>query len=210
MNRTSIVNQILHHKVMAVIRIAQTDKVLKVMEALLKGGVVLQELTLTMPNALNLIAESANAFGDDLVLGVGSVLTTEQAQKAVEAGANYVVSPIFNRSVVEESHRLGVPSLPGAFTPTEIQTAWEAGADIVKVFPAEMVNPGYFKAVLAPMPHLRMMPTGGVTPENVGTWLKAGACAVGVGSALLNPALIEAEDWGALKGRAELMVAGSI
>lgn len=207
MNRTQIVHQIQQQKVVAILRLKDTSKLLHVMEALLEGGVVVQELTLTMPQAMDLIEAANQRFGDAILLGVGSVLDSIEVQQAVHRGAKFVVSPIFDPRILEESHRLHVPYLAGAFTPSEIHRAAKAGSDIVKVFPAEFVSPAYFKAVLAPMPFLKMMPTGGVTPENIHDWLNAGACAVGVGSALLDPKLIESENWAELTEIAKRMTA---
>ena len=135
-------------------------------------------------------------------MGAGTVLDAETARRAIEAGATYVVSPVFRAAVVEEAHRHGVPAMPGAYTPTEILTAHEAGADVVKVFPAETLGPAYIKGVLAAMPFLRLMPTGGVTPENVGEWLRAGARAVGLGGALVDAKLVAAGDYAAITARA--------
>jgi 2-dehydro-3-deoxyphosphogluconate aldolase/(4S)-4-hydroxy-2-oxoglutarate aldolase len=170
----------------AVIRLDDGDELRPVVAALRDGGVRAVEITMTTPEPLRLIREAARVFGDEILLGVGSVLTPEAASEAVAAGARFVVSPIFKPEIVAAAHAAGVPAMPGAFTPTEIQTAHEAGADVVKVFPAGVVGKGFFRAVRAPMPHLRLMPTGGVTLDNAGEWLRAGACAVGVGSALLD------------------------
>ncbi len=170
----------------AVVRLDAGDVLRPVVAALRDGGVRAVEITMTAPEPLRLIREAARVFGDEILLGVGSVLTPEAAAEAVAAGARFVVSPIFKPEIVAAAHAAGVPAMPGAFTPTEIQTAHEAGADVVKVFPAGVVGRGFFRAVRAPMPHLRLMPTGGVTLDNAGEWLRAGACAVGVGSALLD------------------------
>jgi len=144
-------------------------------------------------------------FGDAVTVGVGSVLDAETARRAVAAGARYVVSPVFKPEIVAEAHRLDVPVMPGCFTPTEILTATEAGADVVKVFPADVFGPTFFKAVLAPMPHLRMMPTGGVSLTNAGDWIRAGAVAVGVGSALLDKQAIADGDWATLTQKARTL-----
>lgn len=168
------------------LRLDDGDVLRPVVAALREGGVRAVEITMTAPEPLRLIGEAARLFGDEILLGVGSVLTPEAAAEAVAAGARFVVSPIFKPEIVAAAHAAGVPAMPGAFTPTEIQTAHEAGADVVKVFPAGVVGRAFFRAVRAPMPHLRLMPTGGVTLDNAGEWLRAGACAVGVGSALLD------------------------
>jgi 2-dehydro-3-deoxyphosphogluconate aldolase/(4S)-4-hydroxy-2-oxoglutarate aldolase len=186
----------------AVVRLPDADRALAVVDALAAGGVTAIELTLTTPGALVVIAALRKASGDALQVGAGSVLDADTARRAIEAGATYVVSPVFRADVVAESHRQGVPAMPGAYTPTEILTAHEAGADVVKVFPADTLGPSYIKGVLAPMPFLRLMPTGGVTPANVGEWLRAGAVAAGLGSALVDPKLVAANDMAAITARA--------
>jgi 2-dehydro-3-deoxyphosphogluconate aldolase/(4S)-4-hydroxy-2-oxoglutarate aldolase len=186
----------------AVVRLHSTEAAIRVADALHAGGVTALEITVTVPDAFAVIAAVARRFGDDVCLGVGTVLDAETVRGAVAAGAQYVVSPVFRPAVLEESHRLGVPVMPGAITPTEILTAHEAGADIVKLFPADNFGPGYIRSVLAPMPFLRLMPTGGVTPDNVGTWLSAGAVAVGLGGALVDAALVANGDWEAITERA--------
>jgi 2-dehydro-3-deoxyphosphogluconate aldolase / (4S)-4-hydroxy-2-oxoglutarate aldolase len=186
----------------AVVRLQSTEAAIRVADALHAGGVTALEITVTVPDAFKVIEAITKRFGDEVCVGVGTVLDIETVQRAVAAGARYVVSPVFRPAVIEESHRLGVPAMPGAFTPTEMLTAHDAGADIVKIFPADTFGPGYIKAVLAPMPFLRLMPTGGVTPENVGSWLAAGAVAVGLGGALVDSALVAKGDWSAITARA--------
>ncbi len=159
---------------------------MRVVEAVVAGGLTAIEITLTTPGAIDQIAQVSSRFGDAVLVGAGSVLDIDAVTAATDAGAQYIVSPVFNRDILKAIHAHNLPALPGAFTPTEIQTATEAGADIVKVFPADIVGMAFLKAVHAPMPHVRLMPTGGVTPENAGDWIKAGACAVGVGGALLD------------------------
>jgi 2-dehydro-3-deoxyphosphogluconate aldolase/(4S)-4-hydroxy-2-oxoglutarate aldolase len=186
----------------AVVRLSSTEAAIRVADALHAGGVTALEITVTVPDAFSVIAAVARRFGDEVCVGVGTVLDAETARGAIAAGAQYVVSPVFRPAVIEESHRLGVPAMPGAITPTEILAAHDAGADIVKVFPADSFGPGYIKGVLAPMPFLRLMPTGGVTPDNVGSWLAAGAVAVGLGGALVDAALVAKGDWHAITERA--------
>jgi 2-dehydro-3-deoxyphosphogluconate aldolase / (4S)-4-hydroxy-2-oxoglutarate aldolase len=146
---------------------------------------------MTVPGALDLIAQTTRELGPEVPVGVGSVLDAETVNRAVDAGAAYIVSPVFKPEVVRAAHDRNVPVMPGAFTPTEILTAHEMGADVIKVFPADVLGMPFFKGVLAPMPFLRLMPTGGVTLDNAGQWLKAGAVAVGVGGALLDKRAIE-------------------
>jgi 2-dehydro-3-deoxyphosphogluconate aldolase/(4S)-4-hydroxy-2-oxoglutarate aldolase len=183
---------------LAVVRLTRADDVLPVAQALHAGGVSAIEVTMTVPGALDAIARLAREAGDDLLVGVGSVLDQDTARRAVEAGARFVVSPVFKPLVLEEAQRQGAAALPGAFTPTEILRAHEAGADLVKVFPSDALGPAFIRGVRAPMPFLRLCPTGGVTPANAGEWIRAGAAAVGLGSALVDTKLVANGDWGAI------------
>lgn len=196
--RQQILDAVLAGGAVAVIRMSDAQKLMRVVEAVRDGGVTAIEVTMTTPGALQAIEQASRTMGDTVQIGVGSVLDADMARQAIDAGARYVVSPVFKPEIVAEAHRHGVPAMPGAFTPTEIQAAHEAGADVVKVFPADVVGMPFFKAVLAPLPHLRLMPTGGVTLDNAGDWLRAGAVAVGVGGALLDKKAIEAGDFAVL------------
>ncbi|MEM8486373.1 MAG: bifunctional 4-hydroxy-2-oxoglutarate aldolase/2-dehydro-3-deoxy-phosphogluconate aldolase [Bacteroidota bacterium] len=186
MSKSRIVERIVEQGAVAVIRADNPDVLGRMIDALLTGGISALEVTMTVPRALDIIEETATRFGDEILLGVGSVLDPETARLAINAGARYVVSPVFKPSIIEMAHRYNLPAMPGCFTPTEILEAHEAGADIVKVFPAGQLGMKYFKAIKAPMPHLQLMPTGGVNLTNAGEWIAAGACAVGVGSALID------------------------
>ena len=201
-----VVKSLIDSGAVAVIRLSDSKKLIKAAKAVYEGGVSAIEITMTVPNAIAVIAYARKEIGSYMNIGVGSVLDADTARRAIDAGANYVVSPIFKREVVEMAHKNGVPAMPGAFTPTEIQTAFEAGADIVKVFPADLVGMAFFKGVLAPMPHLKLMPTGGVTLTNAGDWLKAGACAVGVGTALLDKKAIESDNHRVLTDNARILM----
>lgn len=191
----------------AVIRLADRQVLLHVVEALMAGGLRGIEITMTVPNAVDVIADVDRTFGNDVLLGVGSVLDAATTQAAVEAGARFVVSPVFKPEIIQAAHALDAAALPGCFTPTEIQYAYEAGADIIKVFPADVVGMAFFKAVRAPLPHLKLMPTGGVTLTNAGDWLRHGACAVGVGSALLDKQAIAAGHFDKLTENARTLMA---
>jgi 2-dehydro-3-deoxyphosphogluconate aldolase/(4S)-4-hydroxy-2-oxoglutarate aldolase len=193
--REAIVRRITALGALAVVRLPRADDVLPVAQALHAGGVSAIEVTMTVPGALHAIERLARQGDEGLLIGVGSVLDAETARRAVEAGARFVVSPVFRAEVVEEAQRHGAAALPGAFTPTEILRAHEAGADLVKVFPSDALGPAFIKGVLAPMPFLRLVPTGGVTPANAGSWIRAGAAAVGLGSALVDTALVARGDW---------------
>ena len=206
MKRQEIVDTLIKVSAVAVVRLTDPTKLIKVSEAIYAGGVSAIEITMTVPNAIKMIEEANKQIGSYMQIGVGSVLDSETAQKAIDAGAKYVVSPIFKKEIIETAHRNNIPAMPGAFTPTEIQTAYEAGADIVKVFPADVVGMAFFKGILAPMPHLKLMPTGGVSLTNAGDWLKAGACAVGVGTALLDKKAIASEDYKTLTANAKILM----
>lgn len=206
MKKEQIVDEIVRRKAVAVLRIKEPAKLKKVIESLNEGGISVAEITLTVPNAIKLIEQMTNELDNNIIVGVGSVLNSSIAEDAIKAGARYVVSPIFKKEIIEMAHKYDIPAMPGCFTPTEIQTAYEAGADIIKVFPADVLGIDFFKGILAPMPHLRLMPTGGVTLTNAGDWLKAGACAVGIGSALLDKEAIEKENYNKLTENARIIM----
>jgi 2-dehydro-3-deoxyphosphogluconate aldolase / (4S)-4-hydroxy-2-oxoglutarate aldolase len=206
MNKQEILDQLYKRKAVAVIRLQDANKLKKVIEALALGGVSVAEITMTVPNAIGLIKQITSELNADIIVGVGSVLNAEVAQQAIEAGAKYVVSPIFKKEIIDKVHEFDIPAMPGCFTPTEIQTAYEAGADIVKVFPADVLGMPFFKGVLTPMPHLKLMPTGGVTLTNAGEWIKVGACAVGLGAALLDKEAIDLENYSKLTENAKMVM----
>ena len=186
----------------AVIRMTETDRLLRVSEALAEGGVEAIEITMTVPGAVEMIEAAHRELGDDVLLGVGSVTTPGKAREAVDAGARFVVSPVFKEEVVEATLDTSAVAMPAGFTPTEIQRAHEAGADFVKVFPASIHGPKFIKAVRAPLPHLKLVPTGGVSLDDAGDWIDAGAAMVGVGSALLDQDAIAAGDYATLTDNA--------
>ncbi|MEQ9454685.1 MAG: bifunctional 4-hydroxy-2-oxoglutarate aldolase/2-dehydro-3-deoxy-phosphogluconate aldolase [Phycisphaeraceae bacterium] len=202
MDRVAILDRLKRERVIAVIRLGSAEDLPALAEALAAGGVRGIEVTLSTPNAIEGIRDLAKRYGDELFLGVGSVLDGDTASAAAEAGARYVVSPIFDPAIVEAAHASGAAAMPGCFTPTEIHCAMQAGADVAKVFPADSLGMPFFKAVLAPMPHLRLMPTGGVTLDNAGDWIKAGAVAVGAGGSLCPKDRLEARDWAAITANA--------
>jgi 2-dehydro-3-deoxyphosphogluconate aldolase/(4S)-4-hydroxy-2-oxoglutarate aldolase len=194
--------------VVAVLRFGDARHLRPAAEALAAGGVVGLEVTLTTPGAVDAIRDLAAdaALADRCVVGAGTVLDAGSARRAIDAGARFVVSPVLDVHVVALCREQGTAVLPGALTPTEILRAWDAGADAVKVFPSSAVGPGYFRDVLAPLPHVRLVPTGGVSLENVDAWVRAGAVAVGVGSSLADPALVAAGRTGELTARARAYV----
>ena len=200
--RDDVVRWVLRDRAVAVVRTDSPDRLVEVAQALQVGGVVCFEVTMTVPNALDAIRAVTDAMRGSVLVGAGSVTDAETARAAVDAGARYVVSPVFERDVVEAAHEADAAAMPGCLTPTEIQRAYEAGADVVKVFPAGALGADYLKSVLAPLPHLRLMPTGGVTVENAAEWLRAGAVAVGVGSDLVEREAVAAGDWRRLTANA--------
>ena len=176
--------------VVAIIRANSSAELIEVAAAIKEGGVDLIEVTMTTPNALSVISDVAARYGGEVLVGVGSVLDTETARAAMLAGAEFVVCPVTKPDVIEICNRYSKVVMPGAFTPTEILSAWEAGADYVKVFPSSGVGPSYIKDVKAPLPHIPLIPTGGVSVDNAGEFIKAGSTALGVGSALVNNKII--------------------
>lgn len=179
------------------------DDLVHTVEALVRGGIHCVEITMTTPGALQCIeAASAKLQGQDVLLGVGSVLDAETARLAILAGAQYVVCPVTVAPVIAMGHRYGVPVLPGAFTPTEIFNAWELGGDLIKVFPATLGGLDYIKAVQAPMPQIPLVPTGGVNAENLHTFVAAGVAAVGVGTALVSKKLMAERDFDGIEAAA--------
>jgi 2-dehydro-3-deoxyphosphogluconate aldolase/(4S)-4-hydroxy-2-oxoglutarate aldolase len=184
--RTGIVEAIEGGGVVAVIRLDDAGVLHEVAQALGEGGVRAIEVTLTVPRAVSLIEELARSLPCEYAVGAGTVLDAETARQVILAGARFVVSPVFRPGFIEMCHRYDVPAMPGCFSPSEILGAWDAGADVVKVFPATPLGPSFFKDVRGPLPHVRLMPTGGVTRQNAGDWIRAGAVAIGVGTALVD------------------------
>jgi 2-dehydro-3-deoxyphosphogluconate aldolase/(4S)-4-hydroxy-2-oxoglutarate aldolase len=207
MSRTATVSAIIDCGVVAVIRMQDPAKLRGVVDALAEGGVRALEVTMTVPGAIGLIEQLAPRMPEGFLIGAGTVLDSETARLAILAGARFVVGPVFRKDVIATCHRYDVASMPGCFTPTEILDAWEAGADIVKVFPATALGPGYFKDLRGPLPQVRLMPTGGVTLDNAGEWIRAGASAVGVGTALLDAAAIAAGDYAVIARNAQRVMA---
>src|SRR4051794_4020110 len=192
--------------VVAVIRAPSKDVLPDIANALLEGGVPAIEVTMSTPKAIAGIEYLADKLGDRAIVGVGTCLDAATARDAIAAGAQFVVSPAFDSGVVETTRRYGKISIPGAYTPTEILHAWTHGADVVKVFPATTLGPGYFKDLLAPLPQLRLTPTGGIDLKNAGAWIKAGAVFVGAGSSLVSKDAMEKSDWNAITTNAKTFV----
>jgi 2-dehydro-3-deoxyphosphogluconate aldolase/(4S)-4-hydroxy-2-oxoglutarate aldolase len=198
--------QIADSGVIAVIRAPSKEVLIDIAQALLAGGVPGIEVTMSTPKAIAGIEMLADAMGDKIVIGVGTVLDAATAKDAIQAGAQFVVSPTFDPQIVETTKRYGKISVPGAFTPTEIMRAWSAGADVVKVFPSTTLGPGYFKDLLAPLPQLKLTPTGGVDLKNAGEWIKAGAVFLGAGSSLVTKDAMAKKDWASIQNNARSFV----
>ena len=188
--------------VVAVVRAPDSDRLVEVARALCDGGVTCVEITMTTPNALDVIRAAVGHLGDHACIGVGTVLDSETARAAILAGAEFVVSPILDEEVIRIAHRYSKPVVPGAFTPTEIVRAWEAGADVVKVFPASVGGPSYFRALKGPLPHIKLSPTGGVNLTTAAEFIKAGAEFLGVGGELVTKEDVAGGNYEALRDRA--------
>src|SRR5213593_2128888 len=187
MSKESQLQQVLDCGIVAVVRSPDSQQLVEVCRALADGGVPVVEITMSVPNALDVLRQVRQALGDRVLLGAGTVLDAETARAVLLAGAEFIVAPTLNLDVIRLCRRYDKLVIPGAFTPTEILTAWEAGADIVKVFPADVLGPAFFKAVRAPLPQVRLMPTGGVDLGTAADFLRAGACCLGVGGQLIEP-----------------------
>ena len=188
--------------IVAIVRLDSSAQLVEVARAVANGGINVIEFTMTTPDALKIIEVSVREFGEELLLGAGTVLDAETARSAILAGAEFIVAPTLDRGVIETCRRYGKVSIPGAYTPTEILTAWEWGADFVKVFPAEAGGPGYLKAIRAPLPQVKLIPVGGVSIENAADYIRAGAAAVAIGSNLVDKKTVAESAYGVLADRA--------
>ena len=207
MTRQEVVQQIKAGGVVAIIRMKDAAKLRRVVDAIAAGGVRAIEVTMTVPGAVELIGTLARSLPPEILLGAGTVTDANTARAVIDAGARYVVSPVFRRDVIAACHERDVAAAPGCFTPTEILDAYDFGADVIKVFPATALGPQFIKDVRAPLPHVPLMPTGGVSLDNAGNWIRAGAVAVGVGSALLDAQAIEEGRFDVLTNNARRIVA---
>lgn len=206
MTKQQIIDRILDPGIVAVIRADSSEQLMDVAEALVEGGMTSMEVTMTTPNALQVISEVTKRFGSKILMGVGTVLDTETCRAALLAGAEFVVTPVTKPDVIQLCNRYGKPIACGAYTPTEALLAHESGADFVKIFPADQLGPVYIKNLLAPLPMLRIIPTGGVTPETVGSFIKAGCVALAAGSSLLDKQVLKNKDWKTLSATAARFV----
>lgn len=207
MQRTDIVARIERERVVAVLRLDEAKKLRAVIDALAAGGLRVFEVTMTVPGAIRLIEQLVRSLPDGLLVGAGTVVDAGTARLVIDAGASFVVSPVFRRDVIDVCHNSGVPAMPGCFSPTEILDAWDAGADIVKVFPSTSLGPTFIKDVRAPLPQVKLMPTGGVSIDNAAAWLRAGAVAVGIGSALVSAAAVKSSDFASMTQNAARLMA---
>jgi len=206
MTKSEIVQRLLDPGIIAIIRADSPEQLVEAAEALLAGGVSVMEVTMTTPNALEVITAVTRKFGDAVLMGVGSVIDPKTVYAAVAAGAEFIVTPVTKPQVIAAANELEKPIASGAFTPTECLLAHESGADFVKLFPADVGGPTYIKSILAPLPMLRIVPTGGVTPETAAAFLNAGCAALGVGSSLVSKEILQKKDWAELKKRAAKFV----
>ena len=201
------IDQILTHKIVAIIRLDDYDRAVEVARALVDGGIPALEFTLTGRGAIEAIAAVRKALGDAACVGVGSVLQPEQAHAAIESGAQFVVTPAVRKQVIAACANRGTLVLSGGFTPTELLEAYEAGSELVKLFPAQQGGPRYLKDVLAPLPFLKLVPTGGVSADNARDYLAAGAVALGMGGNLVSKQAVAAGDFAHITATAQASVA---
>ncbi|MBI1310598.1 bifunctional 4-hydroxy-2-oxoglutarate aldolase/2-dehydro-3-deoxy-phosphogluconate aldolase [bacterium] len=207
MDRLEALQKTLDTGIVSIIRAKSGEQLVEVAKALYDGGIDVIEVTFTVPGVLDIIAAVKRELGDRILLGAGTVLDTESARAAILAGAEFIVTPTVKPDVIQLCNRYSKAVMPGAFTPTEILTAWEAGADFVKVFPADIGGPSYLKAVHGPLPQVRLLPTGGVDLQTLPAFIKAGASAVGLGSALVEKSAVESGDMDRIRSLAEQYVA---
>jgi 2-dehydro-3-deoxyphosphogluconate aldolase/(4S)-4-hydroxy-2-oxoglutarate aldolase len=206
-HRSAVAARIESEGAIAVLRLADPTRVPHVVSALRRGGIRVVELTMTVPDALSVLRMLATSMPSDVVLGAGTVLDAPTAREAIAAGAQFVVSPVFRPALIDECHRRDVVMMPGCYTPTEILDAADAGAALVKVFPATSLTPSFIRDLRAPLPGLKLVPTGGVTVRNAGEWLRAGAAAVGLASGLIDPRAVVEQDFDAIADRAAQLIA---
>ena len=203
---SSKIKQITSTGVIAILRASSSASLIDAAQALKIGGITAIEVTLTTPGALKTIETARERLGDDILFGAGSVLDPESARMAIMAGANFIVMPNLNTKVIELCHRYSIPVLPGVYTPTEMVTAWEAGAAMLKLFPASVGGPEMIKALKGPLPQIELVPVGGVEINNTASYIRAGAAAVGVGSSLVNDRLLMDQNFTEITSRAQNFV----
>ena len=207
MNKSEKLQLIRETGVIAIMRAQSSEQLIAAADAIKAGGVRVIEVTMTTPGALAVTEEAKKRYGQDVLFGAGTVLDAETARATILAGADFVVAPSLDLATVSLCNRYGVPVIPGCYTPTEMIAAWQAGADMIKLFPASVGGPDLVKAILAPLPQLEIVPVGGVDLNTAAEFIRKGAAALGVGSSLVNQKLLDAGDWGELERRAAALIA---
>jgi 2-dehydro-3-deoxyphosphogluconate aldolase/(4S)-4-hydroxy-2-oxoglutarate aldolase len=207
MGKSEIVQRIVEPGIVAIIRADSSDQLIRAAEALHEGGIDVMEVTMTTPNALQVVSDAVARFAGKVLMGIGSILDPETARTAILAGAEFVVTPVTKPEVIRICNRYGKPIASGAFTPTEALLGHESGADFIKLFPADHAGPTYIKNLLAPLPMLQLIPTGGVTVENAADFIRAGSVALGVSSALVSKDVLARRDWKLLSETAARFIA---
>ncbi|RKY47157.1 MAG: 2-dehydro-3-deoxyphosphogluconate aldolase [Candidatus Neomarinimicrobiota bacterium] len=198
MDRYEVINALEEKGIIGVIRAREGEDIAGIINSLMEGGVKALEITMTTPKAIDVIAKLSDEIPEDFIIGAGTVLDSETARSVIYAGAKFIVSPVCKKEIIETAHRYDCAVFPGAFTPTEVLTAWENGADAVKIFPASRLGPKYLKDLRGPFPWIKLTPTGGIDLKNITEFIKNGASFVGVGTSLLNREYIKNRDWKSL------------
>lgn len=207
MNKIEKLNLIHETGIIAIMRANSSEQLIAAADAIKQGGVRVIEVTMTTPGALDVIKEATQRYGQEVLFGAGTVLDAETARAAILAGAGFVVAPTLNLEMIAMCNRYSIPVAPGCYTPTEMLTAWEAGADLIKLFPADVGGPGLIKSIRAPLPQLNIVPVGGVTLNTAAEFIRQGAYAVGVGGSLVSQKLLDSGDMAELTRRAEALIA---
>jgi 2-dehydro-3-deoxyphosphogluconate aldolase/(4S)-4-hydroxy-2-oxoglutarate aldolase len=206
MNKTDKLNLIRETGIIAIMRAKSPDQLIAAADAIKKGGVKVIEVTMTTPGALDVIKAAVKRYGQEIAFGAGSVLDAETARSAILAGAGFIVAPTLDLEMIALCKRYSIPVVPGCYTPTEMLTAWEAGADLIKLFPADVGGPNLIKAIHSPLPHLEIVPVGGVDLDTAAEFIRKGAVALGVGGSLINQNLLDAGDMDELTRRATAFI----
>ena len=207
MNKSGVISRIIETGLIPVVRAESSEIAMRAIDAIKEGGISVLEITMTVPGAIRVIEEVARRFGEDAIVGAGTVLDSETARACILAGAQFIVSPALDLDTISCCRRYSIPVMPGAMTPTEVLTAWKAGADFVKVFPANAVGgPSYIKALKAPLPQIQLVPTGGVSLKTAADFIKAGAAALGVGADLVDTAALRAGEDKVITARARQFI----
>lgn len=205
MTRQKRLEEIVECGAVIILRLSNAENIVPVADAIVRGGISAVEVTLNTPNALDSIFKLNHALGNDILLGAGTVLNADDAVKAIQAGAKYIISPVFKPELIDVAHSHDCPFMPGCLTPTEMLLAHEAGSDMIKFFPADALGPAYMKAALAPLQNLKIMPTGGIHAGNAGEWIHAGAACLGVGSAIMDKSAIAEKRFHVIAEKARLL-----